>query len=349
VVPLVILTGFLGSGKTTLLNHLLAARQEHGVTQKLGLIVNELGEIGVDGDLLPQGSTRQIELAGGCVCCVLSDDLGATILEMLKATPDLEAIVLETTGVAEPLPLAWALERPPVAEHVRLAAVITLVDSTNFLASRPLSPAVDSQVAYADILLLTKAAVSSPAEQRETEAAVRALAPRVELRAGSTTEHAEWLRTLLADPRLEEPLPSHGVGHRAAAREAAPGHDGHDGHDHHAADHHHDHRDHRDPAGAADHLLDHVATMLPDELVDLEELEDQLAALPSHYVRIKGIVRAVDGRRANSGPGWYAFHRVGMRVSSEPLAAATSPRVVALGRGVVLEEIQACLENSVMS
>jgi G3E family GTPase len=337
VVPFVILTGFLGSGKTTLLNRLLAARQDQGITQKLGLIVNELGEIGVDGELLPGGSTRQIELAGGCVCCVLNDDLGTTILELLKSNPELEAIVLETTGVAEPLPLAWALERAPVADQVRLAAVITLVDSTQFLASRPLSPAVDAQVAYADIILLTKGAMSTDEERAGTASAVRALAPRVELRAGSTAEHAEWLRALLTDPRIDEPSAS---SHRPTAPHDGPD----DDHDHDP--HGHDHGGAVEPAG---HLLDHVATMLPDRLLDLEELEDQLAALPAHYVRIKGIVRAVDGRRANSSPGWYAFHRVGLRVSSEPLAAASSPRVVAIGRGVVLKEIQACIENAVMS
>jgi G3E family GTPase len=323
VVPFIILTGFLGSGKTTLLNCLLAMRQAEGTPAKIGLIVNELGAIGVDGDLLPQSESRQVELPGGCVCCVLSDDLAKTIVDMLDRTPELEAILLESTGVAEPLPIAWALERPPAAERVRLAAVITLVDATCFLASRPLSPAVDAQVAYSDVLLLTKSAIVSEETRLTTEAAVRTLAPRVELRTGSTQEHAAWLHTILSDPHFDT---------------AATGRT-------HAHEHDHDHVATPSPQ----HLLESVATMLPDTLVDLEELEDQLAALPASYVRIKGILRAIDGRRADSTPGWYAFHRVGLRVSSEPLARPASPRVVALGRNLDIEAVRECIDNAVVT
>ena len=86
---------------------------------------------------------RQIELPGGCVCCVLGDELDQTLIDLVDTNPDLEAIVLETTGVAEPLPIAWALQREPVRDQVRLAAVVTLVDATNFRASAASSVAVD--------------------------------------------------------------------------------------------------------------------------------------------------------------------------------------------------------------
>lgn len=348
MIPFVILTGFLGSGKTTLLNRLLADRQAANVTSKIGLIVNELGAIGVDGELLPQSASRQIELPGGCVCCVLSDDLATTVVDMIEATPDLEAIVLETTGVAEPLPLAWALERAPLDERVRLAAVITLVDALGFLSSRSLSPAVDAQVAYADVLLLTKGALADESSRRATADAVHELAPRAELREGDTAAHAAWLAALLTDPPLDA-VP-------AAERE----HGGHDhDHDHDGcADPSHDHdRDHGQPGhrhaphDSAAHLLDSASTLLPDVVVDLEELEDQLAALPSSYVRIKGLVRAVDGRRANAEVAWYAFHRVGLRVSSEPLGHRhpTSARVVALGRDVEIDSVKACIESALVS
>ena len=144
MIPLVIVTGFLGAGKTTLINRLLARRAARGATGKLGLIVNELGEVGIDGDLLGGQRTRQIELPGGCVCCVLGDELDQTLLELIAQNPGLEAIVLETTGVAEPLPIAWAVAREPVAQQVRLAAVVTLVDATHFLASRAVSASVET-------------------------------------------------------------------------------------------------------------------------------------------------------------------------------------------------------------
>ncbi|MEZ4361982.1 MAG: GTP-binding protein [Kofleriaceae bacterium] len=339
MVPFVIITGFLGCGKTTLLNRLLAMRQAEGTQTKLGLIVNELGEVGVDGELLPQGASRQIELPGGCVCCVLSDDLGTTILDMLRANPELDAIVLETTGVAEPLPLAWALERPPVADAVRLATVITLVDTLAFRSSLPLSPAVATQVAYGDVLLLTKGELADAAARADTEDAVRALAPRALVRADTTEAHAAWLHAILADPGLES-LPALEPG-RGAHRGCEAG----DAHGHR-----HDHDPSADHAGApGEHLLGSVAAMLPDRVVDLEELEDRLAALPASYVRIKGLVRAVDGRRPGTEVAWYAFHRVGLRVSSEPLGRPSSARVVALGRDLDLAAVTACVEQAVVA
>ncbi len=323
-VPLVVVTGFLGSGKTTLVNRLLARRAERGETDKLGIIVNELGEIGIDGSLLGGESARQIELPGGCVCCVLGDELETTLAELVSSTPALSAIVLETTGVAEPLPIAWSVAR---VESVRLALVVTLLDAPNLAASRPLSASVDAQLAYADVVLVTKAETATDRDIADAIATVSTLAPRAMLRHGSTDEHAAWLESVLADPPLTRS-------------------------DDQASGHVHDENcRHPDNAlGYTAHGIDSVSVLVP-EIVDLEELEDQLATLPSNYVRIKGIVNSVDGRTGSTTPRWSVIHRVGPRVSSEPLGQATGQdheqgRIVALGPGVNAGAVSACVRGA---
>jgi G3E family GTPase len=330
-VPLVIVTGFLGAGKTTLVNRLLARRQHRDATGKLGVIVNELGEVGIDGALLGGETARQIELPGGCVCCVLGDELGETLIELVDRNPGLEAIVLETTGVAEPLAIAWAVAREPVASRVRLAAVVTLIDATHFLASRPLSSSVDAQVAYADVLLLTKQELVGDRSDdvERVEAAAHMLAPRALMRRGSADDHAAWLEALLADPVL--PVRSTDDALQPAALPQPNGQ---------VIDHvHTDDCRHLDSHAA--HGIDSV-WVAADGPIDLEELEDQLADLPLNYVRIKGIVRA---RRDGGGEHWIAVHRVGPRVSSEHINGAEPQegRIVALGPSVSRADLARCV------
>jgi G3E family GTPase len=227
--------------------------------------------------------------------------------------------------VAEPLPIAWALDRAPLCEHVRLAAVVTLVDASNFRASRDLSVSVGTQVAYADVLLVTKEAIAGEAETRQVVAAIHELAPKAMVRHGSTGDHARWLEDTLADPPLGTTI--------AAATPAERAHS-----------HAHEHGDDCRDADTHAHGVDSTSQIVRAR-VDLEELEDQLGELPANYVRIKGIVQSGDG-------AWVAIHRVGLRVSTDPLPrkpdglGAERGMIVALGSNLSSEKLAQCLAAS---
>lgn len=317
-IPVVVLTGFLGSGKTTLLNRVLAARAAAGdAAGKLAIVVNELGAIGIDAELLPRGAARQVELPGGCVCCVLNDELDAAILELLDRNPGLETLILETTGVAEPVPIVWTLERAPLLDRVRVAAVVTLVDPLSFDEARATSDAAAIQVESADLVIISKRELASDAQLATAQAAVASLAPDAPVLVPSSDDAAQLLLSMLRDP---------------PERDAS--------HDHHAHDHDHGDHDH--------HGVDSMALPI-DDVLDLEAFEEAVAALPAAYFRVKAIVHAVDGRTGADAAGWAVVHRVGLRVSSEPIAAPLgSGRIVGLGRGVTAGPLAACVAAAVL-
>jgi G3E family GTPase len=322
MVPVIVLTGFLGSGKTTLLNRLMTRRPAGG--GRMAIIVNELGQIGIDGELLPSGMTRQVELPGGCICCALNEDLDKTITELLDGTAALELIVIETTGIAEPMPIAWTMAREPLADRVRLAAVVTVVDALEHERNRTLSPSVDAQVEYADLLALSKLDLVSEESAAAVAAALTAQNPGAPVLAGTPDEVADQLWRALADPVLD------GGGRRQRTGFSEPGTG--------APEHRHA------PAHGA---FDTVSLAITGTL-DFEEFGARLEELPANYVRIKGIARVVDESTGSSEPRVVAFHRVGTRVSCEPVPAGGDPRMVALGPGIERARLAACLDASVI-
>lgn len=330
-IPVVVLTGFLGSGKTTLLNRLMRTRPPS--RGKMAIVVNEFGEVGIDGDLLPPEMTRQVELPGGCICCVLNEDLDRTLVELLDGTPDVEMIVIETTGIAEPMPICWSLEREPLSERVRLAAVVTVVDVTHFEQSRGMSPGVDAQIEYADVLALSKTDLldgdQAPPALMST---LRELNPSAPAITGAPDEVAATLWRSITDPALPP----------AAATSRQPASPGHEhGHDHDAQ-----HGNGSDVLGSA-HGFETIWLPITATL-DFEELSSELEDLPGNWVRIKGIARVIDESTGSAEPHWVAFHRVGTRVSRELLPAPASPRVVALGKALEPARLAACLDAAVI-
>jgi G3E family GTPase len=167
VLPVTVLTGFLGAGKSTLLARLL----QSGAGGRVGLLVNELGQAGIEP--VP-GRTAYLELAEGCVCCVRNPELIAALRE-LAFRGDLDRAVVETTGLADPLALTWTLERPELRGVARLDAVVAVVDPVNFENTR--CEEWEAQIRCADLVVLSKVdLVDTPALDRAREA-VRALRP----------------------------------------------------------------------------------------------------------------------------------------------------------------------------
>jgi len=151
-IPITIITGFLGSGKTTLLNHILT--NQKGI--KTAVLVNEFGEIGIDNELIIKTEEEMIELSNGCICCSINGELVEAIQKLINANKKVDYIIIETTGLADPLPVAMTLLGSELRDQTRLDSIITLIDTENFNDFVLESSIGRSQIIYGDILLLNK-------------------------------------------------------------------------------------------------------------------------------------------------------------------------------------------------
>lgn len=151
-IPATVLTGYLGAGKTTLLNRILAER--HG--RKVAVIVNEFGDVGVDGGLVVGTDEDVVEFNNGCLCCTFRTDLVEALQRLLHRADQLDAIIVETTGLADPVPVAQSFfVDPAVRERFRLDAIVTLVDARH-LGLHLEEEVTRAQIASADVVLLNK-------------------------------------------------------------------------------------------------------------------------------------------------------------------------------------------------
>ena len=190
-IPATILTGFLGAGKTTLLNYIL--KQQHGY--KFGIIVNEVGEIGIDGQLVENVQDEMVQLNNGCICCTVRKDLVKGVQKLLQRG-GFDYLLIETTGIADPAPVAQTfLNIPQLTKYVRLDSIITVVDAEQIAAQLRESETAREQIAMADFVLLNKTDLVDEPKLAETETAIRALNPHTEI---FRTNHSQVnLRELL--------------------------------------------------------------------------------------------------------------------------------------------------------
>jgi G3E family GTPase len=177
-IPVTVLTGYLGAGKTTLLNRILS--EPHG--RRYAVIVNEFGEIGIDNELVVGADEEVFEMNNGCICCTVRGDLIRIIEGLMKRKGTFDAIIVETTGLADPAPVAQTFfVDPDVQNLARLDAVVTVADAKWLAARLRDAPEAKNQIAFADVIVLNKTDLVSPAELREVEARIRAINPYAKL------------------------------------------------------------------------------------------------------------------------------------------------------------------------
>ena len=169
-IPVTVLTGYLGAGKTTLLNRILS--ENHG--KKYAVVINEFGELGVDNDLVVDADEEVFEMNNGCICCTVRGDLIRIVGGLMKRRNKFDGIIIETTGLANPAPVAQTFfVDDGVRAKTRLDAIVTVVDAKNLPARLQDSAEAEEQIAFADVIILNKTDLVSPAELEAVEARIR--------------------------------------------------------------------------------------------------------------------------------------------------------------------------------
>lgn len=319
--PVTILTGFLGAGKTTLLNHILTNQQ--GL--KTAVLVNEFGEIGIDNELIVATGEDMVELSNGCICCSINGELLDAVYRILDRPEKVDYLVVETTGLADPLPVAMTFLGSDLRDLTRLDSIITLVDAENFNDDLLEGEVARSQVIYGDMLLLNKCdlveeerlmAVEEKLREIKNDARIlRAVKGEVPLPLLLSVGLFESDRVVAAQghqghqEHQDHKDCDHDHGHCVHEHE----HEHEHSHGHSHADHGHSHHDHHDHAVHPDHAAIEGFTSLSfqsDQPLSLRKFQNFLDnQLPAGVFRAKGILWFQESERR------HIFHLAGKRFS----------------------------------
>jgi len=350
--PVTILTGFLGAGKTTLLNHILTNQQ--GL--KTAVLVNEFGEIGIDNDLVVATGDDMVELSNGCICCTINGELLEAVYRILERPEKVDYLVVETTGLADPLPVAMTFLGSDLRDLTRLDSIITLVDAENFGPEILEGEVARSQVVYSDMILLNKCDLVDEARLAAVEAELLAIKP--EARILRSVKGEVPLPLLLSVGLFESDKVVAQQSHEACDHdhgvcvhesEADHGHEGHQhGHDHnhghhhdHSHDHDHDHGAHPDHQAIEGFTSLSFASEGPFALRKFQNFLDN--QMPKGVFRAKGILWFNESERR------HVFHLAGKRFSLDD-SDWSGPRknqLVLIGKGLdhptLRRQLQACV------
>ena len=324
IVPITILTGFLGAGKTTVLNHLLHA--DHGL--KIAVLVNDFGAINIDSQLITAVDGDTVSLANGCICCTIRGDLLKATTDLLNRPDAPEYIIIETSGVSDPLEVALTFNIPQLQHRLRVDSIVTVVDAENArdLKQREYEILSFAQIGVADIVVVNKVDLVTAEEKAKLE---------------------DWIRSITPSARILESVQGaippefvFGVGaydpERLAARQSQDVHIHEEGETHH---HDHTHTDHS--------LVFSTWSWTTSEPLKLKLLRKAVETLPVTIFRAKGIayLEDVPERRAE-------LQVVGRRVNltmSEPWGDQTAyTQIVVIGThdGVDGAALQAHFEKT---
>ena len=294
-IPVTVLTGYLGAGKTTLLNRILS--EPHG--KKYAVIVNEFGEIGIDNDLVVNADEEVFEMNNGCICCTVRGDLVRIIQGLMRRKGKFDAIIVETTGLADPAPVAQTFFMDEnVGAKAKLDAVVTVADAKWLKDRLKDAPEAKNQIAFADVILINKTDLVTPAELEELEARIRGINP-----------YAKLHRTQRAQIALDQVLGRNAFDlDRILDIEpeflTADDHD-HD-HDHHHHDHDHGHDHHHHHHGGLKHYHDEdmqSVSLNTDKPLDPDKffpwVQDLVAVDGPNILRSKGILSFKDDPNAS--------------------------------------------------
>jgi G3E family GTPase len=344
--PVTIITGFLGSGKTTLLNHILTDRQ--GL--KVAVLVNEFGDINIDSQLLVSIDEGMVELSNGCICCTINEDLVDAVYKVLEREDKVDYMVIETTGVADPLPIILTFLGTELRDMTRLDSIVTMVDSETFTPEHFDSEAAFKQITYADITILNKTDLASDSQILNVEAYVKSVKEGARI---LRSEHGKVPLNLVLDVGYNNPNnyanlvkeenPQSGGyaneqteqdSHKHHAHEHANHephthkheHDTHSHeHEHHAHEHHHHHSNHLDNDGFVSIAFE------ADRPFDVKKFETFLQLhLPSEVFRAKGILWFTNSEDR------HIFQLSGARfnLNGEPWQSVPKNQLVFIGRNL---------------
>jgi G3E family GTPase len=329
--PVTIITGFLGSGKTTLLNHILTNQQ--GL--KTAVLVNEFGEIGIDNELIVSTEDNMVALNNGCICCTINEDLVQAVYKVLERPEKIDYLVVETTGLADPLPVALTFLGTELREMTRLDSIVTTVDCANFSLDLFNSQAAYSQIAYGDVIILNKTDLVDEADVDALEVRIRDIKEGARILRSQKSQVPLPLILSIGLFESDKYFDTAEAKHEHHHHNHDHDHDcGHDHHHHHDRDHHHSHHLENDGFTSLSFESDKPFAIRKFQYF----LDNQM---PENVFRAKGILWF------DESPKRHIFHLSGKRFTLEDdeWKGQQKNQLVLIGQNLDSDKLRSQIEN----